>query len=69
MIQLRYIYTDGFTNRVNLAELFGRGRLLIEHFARVHGGILRVEVPDGSSVHEHDLPLLELEERLSLPRR
>ncbi len=52
MIVLRYIYSDGFTNRVNLVELFGRGRLLVEHFARLHGGILRVEVPDENRICE-----------------
>jgi hypothetical protein len=44
MIVLRYIYSDDFTTRVNLVELFGRGRLLVEHFACLDGGIIRVEV-------------------------
>ena len=52
MIVLRYIYSDGFTNRVDLVELLGRGRLLVEHFARLHGGILRVEVPDENRIYE-----------------
>ena len=52
MIALRYIYSDGFTNRVDLVELLGRGRLLIEHFARLHGGIIRVEVPDENRIFE-----------------
>ena len=54
MIILRYIYSDGFTNRVNLVELFGRGRLLIEHFARLHGGIIAVEAPSENRPREQD---------------
>lgn len=45
VIILRYIYADGFTNQVNLVELFDRGFLLVEHFARLHGGISAIEVP------------------------
>ena len=52
MIVLRYIYSDGFTNRVDLVELLGRGRQLIEHFARLHGGIIAVEVPDENRIAE-----------------
>jgi hypothetical protein len=54
MIVLRYVYSDGFTNRVNLVELLGRGRLLIEHFSRLHGGIAEVEVPDENRIPESE---------------
>lgn len=54
MIVLRYVYSDGFTNRVNLVELLGRGRLLIEHFARLHGGIVDVRVPDENRILDHE---------------
>jgi hypothetical protein len=56
MIVLRYIYSDGFTNRVNLAELFGRGHALIEHFSRLHGGIISINVPDENCIPEAALP-------------
>jgi hypothetical protein len=54
MIVLRYVYSDGFTNRVDLVELLGRGRQLVEHFARLHGGIIRVEVPAENRIYRDD---------------
>jgi hypothetical protein len=64
MIVLRYVYSDGFTNRVNLVELLGRGRLLIEHFSRLHGGIVEVRVPDENRILQPD----RSEQVLSKPR-
>src|SRR5277367_2099408 len=54
MIALRYIYSDGFTNCVDLVELLGRGKQLIEHFAPLHGGIIRVEVPQENRIYHED---------------